>query len=186
MNSYVLIKNFISDDIVDFYYEKSKNYTHQLSKVGTTVQEDKKRRTDIFFNSNDCQLLDKIIFLNKKYLIESQLGIQLNHRETYKLGTYSSSNKGFYNPHRDTQGGPIHRKISMVICLSNDSDYQGGLFRFIELNKSFKFDKGDALFFDSDLLHGVEPVTSGTRQVIISFMWDHYYLKKPNTEPLLC
>ena len=65
-----------------------------------------------------------------------------------------------------------HRKISLVACLSKKEDYEGGIFKFIDLKKDFKFDLGEAIIFDSNLLHGVEPVISGKRKVLISFMWD--------------
>ena len=125
--------------------------------------------------------------MNEKYhIIKQNFNIDIKYRETYKLGTYYSEEKGFYIPHTDTQGGKEHRKISVVICISNDSDYEGGIFKFINLNKSFKFNKGDAIFFDSNLLHGVEPVIGGKRQVIISFMWDeqgeNLRLKNTSTE----
>lgn len=51
-------------------------------------------------------------------------------------------------------------------------NYEGGIFKFVDLNKEFKFDIGDAIIFKSNLLHGVEPITNGKRQVLISFMWD--------------
>ena len=66
-----------------------------------------------------------------------------------------------------------HRQISVVICLSSEKDYKGGIFKFIDLNKQFKFDIGDAIIFKSSLLHGVEPITSGKRKVLISFMWNN-------------
>lgn len=65
-----------------------------------------------------------------------------------------------------------HRKMSVVICLSKMDNYEGGIFKFVDLKKEFKFDIGDAIIFKSNLLHGVEPFTSGKRQVLISFMWD--------------
>ena len=65
-----------------------------------------------------------------------------------------------------------HRKISVVICLSKMDDYEGGIFKFINLKKEFKFDIGDAILFKSNNLHGVEPVTNGKRQVLVTFMWD--------------
>lgn len=94
------------------------------------------------------------------------------YRETYKLGTYNGSDGGFYNPHTDTQGGMSHRKVSFVLCLSDSTEYEGGVFKFIDLKKNFKFTKGDAIFFNSELNHGVEPVTDGIRNVLISFLWD--------------
>ena len=182
MEPYLLVKNFINDDIISEYIKKASSHSNNPSKVGTTVQPKKKRRKDVFFNRGECKLLDEIIFNEKNYIIKSHFDINLKYRETYKLGSYYSENKGFYNPHTDTQGGPTHRKISMVICLSNVSDYEGGVFSFIDLDKQFRFDKGDAIFFDSNLLHGVEPVTKGLRQVLITFLWDEHgeEIRNPN------
>ena len=146
MKPYIVIKNFVNQEFIDSYLQKSKKYTQHLGKVGSTVQIDKKRRKDIFFNSNDCSLLDNIIFKEKKSVITKNFGIELKYREKYKFGSYYGEDKGFYNPHRDTQGGDQRRKLSMVICCSKDTDYKGGEFKFVELNKSFKFDKGDAIF----------------------------------------
>ena len=60
----------------------------------------------------------------------------------------------------------------MIICLSDKRFYKGGIFRFVKLKEEFKLSKGDVLLFKSNLLHAVNPVTSGVRQVIISFLWD--------------
>jgi len=173
MNKYILINNFIDNTIIDYYLNISDNYTKHNSKIGNTVQLDKKRRQDIFFSKKDCVKLDKILFNNlNKDKMKKIFNIDIRYRETYKLGMYYSENKGFYNPHTDTQGGMKHRKISFVVCLSDINEYKGGIFKFIHLDKTFKFNKGDAIFFDSNLLHGVEPVIEGKRQVIISFLWD--------------
>ena len=174
MNNYILIKNFLDDNTINLYLEKSKKYTSNDSKVGCTVQKDKKRRKDIFFSYSDMEEIDNVIFTNGKELIKKNFDIDVNFREGYKMGTYFSEDQGFYNPHTDTQGGDemLYRKISLVICLSSVNDYEGGIFRFITLNKEFKFDKGDAIFFRSDMLHGVEPVTKGLRKVLISFLFD--------------
>lgn len=174
MQDYLLVKNFLDNDTINYYLEKSKNYTLSDSKVGNTVQKDKKRRKDIFFNKQDCEKMDDIMFTKGKDIISESFNVDIQFREAYKLGTYFGDDQGFYNPHTDTQGGDamLYRKISLVICLSSENDYEGGLFKFIDLKKEFKFDKGDAIFFRSDLLHGVEPLTSGTRKVLISFLFD--------------
>ena len=71
----------------------------------------------------------------------------IEYRESYKLGRYHGSEGGFYNPHSDTQGGMRYRKLSAIVCLSDKKDYQGGLFRFLDLDREFRFTKGDAIFF---------------------------------------
>lgn len=174
MTNFIHINNFIDDSVIKYYLNCSTAYKEHDSKVGSRVGKDKKNRKDIYFNRNNCGMLDNVIFNDKYETFKATFNIDIKYRETYKLGTYYDVDKGFYTSHTDTQGGMEHRKLSIVICLSSDNDYQGGLFKFIDLNKSFKFDKGDAIIFDSNLLHCVEPVVSGKRQVLVSFIWDEY------------
>ncbi len=60
----------------------------------------------------------------------------------------------------------------MIVGLADENDYKAGIFRRVDLQNRIKFSKVALILFKSDLLHGVEPVTYGIRQVIISFMWD--------------
>ena len=57
----------------------------------------------------------------------------------------------------------------MSICLTERSEYKGGLLRFPNLNKELRLNKGDVCFFKSSLLHEVTPVTEGKRAVLIGF-----------------
>lgn len=173
MNKYLLINNFLDNDIINYYLKISNNYTKQDSKVGTRIDPNQKKRIDIYFTKTDSKILDNIIFnTNNIKKLKNIFNINIRYRENYKLGLYYGENKGFYNPHTDTQGGMKHRKISFVVCLSDINDYEGGIFKFINLGIDLKFKKGDAIFFDSNLFHGVEPVLEGVRKVMISFMWD--------------
>ena len=170
-SKFVIYKNIIDHDILDKYLFISKKYTEIDSKFGNILQKNIKIRKDIFFSKEESKFLDKIM-LEILPKIEKEFNIKISNRENYKLGKYYGDDKGFYNPHTDIQGFKEHRKISMIICLSDENDYEGGIFNLIGLNKKFKLSKGDLLLFKSDLLHSVEPVTDGIRQVIISFMWD--------------
>jgi hypothetical protein len=171
-NKYILIKHFLDNAMITNILKLASNKKKNDSKVGNNVNKNKKIRQDIFFTSFESNSIDKDIYLKVKSIVDKEFNIQLDYRETYKIGIYNGDDKGFYIPHTDTQGGVEHRKISIVICLSNENEYEGGIFKFIDLNKNFKFDIGDAIIFDSNLLHGVEPITNGTRMVLISFMWD--------------
>ena len=168
---FVIYKNIIDHNILDKYLFLSKKYTEKDSKFGNIVQKNVKIRKDIFFRRKESKLLDKII-LNIIPKVRKEFNIKIKYRENYKLGKYYGDDKGFYNPHTDTQGFREYRKISMILCLSDENEYKGGILKLVDLNKRFKLNKGDLLLFKSDLLHGVEPVTDGIRQVIISFMWD--------------
>lgn len=174
---FILVKNFINSETITEYLKMTKNKNAHDSKVGNRVCDKKKIRKDIFFNTEESYKIDKTVFAQTKLISKEAFDVVLDYRERYKIGTYygDASQGGFYVPHMDTQGpknvAPHHRKISIVICLSNRNDYTGGVFHLVNLKKKFKFDKGDAIMFDSNLLHGVEPVVSGKRLVLISFMW---------------
>ena len=168
---YFLLKGFFPETLIKYCEEMCNKLQQHDSKVGGTVQKDKKRRKDVYLNSAQCAPIDEFFFAKRDYF-EQLLGVKITYRETYRIGIYDSSDKGFSNPHTDTQGGMEHRKFSAVACLSSSNDYTGGLLKFIDLDKSFKFDRGDTIVFDPKLMHGVEPVESGNRKVLISFMWD--------------
>ena len=172
MKDYTLVKQLFSNEDISLVLDKASNKIESYSKVGNRVGKEKKIRKDVFFSQSESKELDNIYFYKIQKIVEENFNLTLKYRETYKIGTYYGDEKGFYIPHTDTQGNMDHRKISIVICLSKIDDYEGGIFKFTNLKKDFKFDKGDAIIFNSNILHGVEPVTSGKRQVLVSFLWD--------------
>ena len=169
---YLLIKQFLNHKEIEMYLSMAQQKNEHDSKVGSRVSKDKKIRKDMFSSNKESEVIDKAVYVKVKCIAMENFGIKLNTRETYKIGTYTGDDGGFYVPHTDTQGGKEHRQISIVICLSDAKDYMGGVFQFVDLQKQFRFDKGDAIIFESSLMHAVEPVTAGKRQVLISFMWD--------------
>lgn len=171
-DNYILIKKLYCDKTISFILNKHCEKKESDSMVGNRVGKGNKIRKDIFLSQIESKEIDNTFFLNIQKIVEDKFKIKLKYRETYKIGTYYGSEKGFYIPHTDTQGNMNHRKISIVICLSKIDNYDGGIFKFVDLKKEFQFDIGDAIIFDSNLLHGVEPVINGKRQVLISFMWD--------------
>ena len=172
MNKHIVIGNFISEKEIKEIQEFSGLYHEQDSKIGFTIQSDKKRRKDIFYSEKDNERFDNIIFKKTKPIISSTFNIDIKFRETYKMGRYYGDDQGYYNPHSDTQGGMKHRKISGVICLTDSANYEGGMFEFPDIKKGYRFSKGDAIFFDSNMNHGVNPVTDGLREVVICFFFD--------------
>lgn len=169
---YLFIPQFLQSNVVDVILNIAKKRNEKVSEVGGVVNLNKKIRKDTFFSNQENESFDNHIFHVLQPLVKEHFHVELSYREGYKVGTYYGEDGGFYVPHTDTQGGMNYRNISCVICLSRKEDYEGGVFQFTDLEKEFKFDKGDAVIFDSNLLHGVEPVTSGKRQIIATFMWN--------------
>lgn len=83
---------------------------------------------------------------------------------------------GKYGPHVDYPGANIlhPRKISISIQLSDEDDYEGGDLLLYPANlnpKKCSRKKGDAVFFNSQMIHEVTPVTSGQRSSLVTWVY---------------
>jgi PKHD-type hydroxylase len=81
---------------------------------------------------------------------------------------------GHYGYHVDIgPGSASHRKVSLVVQLSDPSEYEGGEFYIQsgspEQEKLLKMEqlKGRVLAFPSFMIHGVAPVTKGKRESVV-------------------
>ena len=183
VKDYVIVPNFLDDNMVESLLKLYQNKPSSDSRVGTRVDPKQKRRKDVFLSGAEGAPIDKIIFSKGADIIEKEFGYGINRRETWKIGYYSHEDQGFYNPHTDTQGGMNHRVISCVIGLSRNDEYEGGRLEFPNLKKKFHLDRGEAIFFKSSVLHGVNPVTGGHRYTLISFFFDSEKRDGPNYKP---
>lgn len=160
------------DDIISYY----KSHTQHQATVGNKVNLGSKIRTDCFISRKDCPQIDRIFLRNLMPEIQRVYGIVPTHRENYKIGCYKAKEHGFYKPHRDKFKGSreleqTYRQLSFTINL-NDG-FEGGGIYFPEFNhKSYVVPKGAACVFPSQLLHGVYPVTSGERYILVCFCYD--------------
>lgn len=85
---------------------------------------------------------------------------------------YFGTDKGHYSWHGDIGPGVPHRKLSIVVQLSDETNYEGGI---VQLSKgSHTVDvpklKGTVIIFPSFVLHRVLPVTSGERRSLVSWI----------------
>lgn len=91
---------------------------------------------------------------------------------SFQYGKYSAG--GHYNWHIDVGPSAPERKITMVLALSNQDDYEGGE---LCLNTngnadnpvSIKINQGDIIIFPSYTPHIVTPVTAGTRITMVAW-----------------
>lgn len=95
--------------------------------------------------------------------------------ERIQFTHYKSEEKGCYKQHVDplTWNIPHNRKLSIVIQLSDPSEYEGGdliLYNGNDGNK-IKKQKGMTVFFPSYTLHECTPVTKGERYALVA--WVH-------------
>lgn len=102
-------------------------------------------------------------------------GFHLSRLTYMQFTEYDAEYKGEFKPHQDVfwlNGDPTyHRKLSIVIQLSDPSSYSGGEFEFSNLSGAYptseqKADikkQGSVLYFPSFVEHCVKPVTKGKR-----------------------
>jgi predicted 2-oxoglutarate/Fe(II)-dependent dioxygenase YbiX len=76
---------------------------------------------------------------------------------------------GHFTPHVDVTPQTAHRRFAVSLGLNDD--YEGGELLFPDFGESFRIGQGDAVVFSCGLMHGVTPVTRGTRYVFLTFLF---------------
>lgn len=113
-------------------------------------------------------------------------GYILKFVENLQFAEYNSLTNGFYSKHTDCEDKfnienfVDIRKLSFSIQLSDPNDYEGGELKFYTEKKSVyinreenlvaKKNKGTIIFFPSDILHEITPVTKGVRYSLSSWI----------------
>ena len=79
---------------------------------------------------------------------------------------------GKYEAHIDKAYGASIRKLSVVLQLSDTADYEGGelCIQIGETPQPMKKEQGFLVAFPSYILHGVQPVTKGTRYSLVAWI----------------
>ena len=101
-----------------------------------------------------------------KPLVEHLWGHKLTDHDGTQLVRYSPG--GHYIVHSDVGQRTMNRYYSLV-CYLND-DFEGGSTRFPALDYAVKPQCGKAILFPSRYLHGGEPVISGQKYILISWI----------------
>jgi PKHD-type hydroxylase len=91
--------------------------------------------------------------------------------EALQLTNYNNADHGMYGWHQD-YGGGVSRKLSMVVQLTDPSEYEGGNLQIrtqIEPT-TIRKQRGLIAVFPSYVLHQVTPVTGGSRQSLVAWV----------------
>jgi PKHD-type hydroxylase len=169
-------ENAFSDQELDWLQEKTKLPSKRAqvgSGGGGGVDENIRRSNVSWLESTDNT---KWVFNKFAHVVSSlnaaYYGFDLTgFGEPMQLTNYDSSEKGMYGWHVDFGGKDApSRKLSVVMQLSDPSDYEGGM---LELKPSSDSvlqvpkKRGFIAVFPSWTLHQVTPVTQGTRQSLV-------------------
>lgn len=186
--NYKIYENVLDDTSINHILNSLDDslYIEGIVAGGTRVNKKHKNRKDLFIK--DSQILSQIdnTMYDAIYHDVKDNFCDIKFREPWKLGKYLGHENGFYKTHRDDTDEVAFRKTSMICALSDDRDYEGGELCFDDLNFKHKLKKGSCIVFKSSVFHHVNPVTSGTRIVLISFFFDEEgKVKKQQLSPTL-
>jgi hypothetical protein len=136
-----IIKNFLTHEECDFLINFEKEKLKQ-SRIGLGIDT---RTVTTFRNSlQKCHAMDSDkVIASVMSKCSNIINIPLSFFEFINIVKYESG--GFFKPHKDGVGDDVDRIATFLVYL-NDA-YEGGETRFPELNKTFKVNKGDAIFF---------------------------------------
>jgi PKHD-type hydroxylase len=113
------------------------------------------------------RLADVVVLLNKDYFNFDLYGFT----EGLQFTEYNAPG-GKYDAHTDRTINIPVRKLSIVLQLTDPSEYDGGDFEIIEGSHSEKLyrDQGTLLAFPSYTMHAVTPLTRGTRHSLVGWI----------------
>lgn len=141
------------------------------SPVGRDLIENKSVRNSsnytLFRTPQNAWVYERLMQVTRQYNQNTQF--QLQQIEALQLLEYRPG--GFFTWHMDL-GSAKHstRKISLVVLLSNPSDYVGGELEFFSTEDQPKLKQGAGVWFPSYMLHQVKPVTQGLRYTLVSWV----------------
>jgi PKHD-type hydroxylase len=178
--NYYWFENGFSSQEVDTIINGSLEYEFQKAVIIDEHNTDKFRKSNVKWLPYDSKwewVIDKIM----SQVIEANNTIwnfDLKSIIDNIQYTEYEGNGGHYDWHLDIGPGSIsHRKISIVIQLSDPDDYVGGDLQIMTGSEytTIPRGKGNVVVFPSFLLHRVVPLTSGNRKSLVLWVGgDHY------------
>lgn len=159
--------------------------TPQFASVGTGDKHEIKRSTrDVYLygmprNEQTDGLFKKILhqvdYANKRAFDFELNGIM----HDLQILKYTHETQQHYDWHIDISGGNAYgRKISYIIQLSDESEYEGGNLEIFDGNSHIAPKKqGSVVMFPSYVCHRVSPVTAGTRWSLVIWIQGTQHFK---------
>lgn len=178
--NYYWFNGGLTSEEVDKIVEDAKEYSFVKALVVDEENTDKFRKSNIKwlpFESKWDWVIDKIM----SQVVEANDTIwkfDLNSVIDNIQYTEYEGNGGHYDWHLDIGPGSIsHRKISIVVQLSDPEEYVGGDLEIMVGSEHTKIPrgKGNVVIFPSFLLHRVVPLVSGNRKSLVLWVGGGHY-----------
>jgi PKHD-type hydroxylase len=131
----------------------------------------------IAINDYRTSYLKELMWYYAKEANRNAFGFDINYMPDIQYTKYEAANNGKYDWHHDvfwTNPTTQHRKISIIIQLSDPSEYEGGDFeidhQYPQLPAEKIKQKGTVIVIPSFIAHKVTPITSGVRKSAVCWV----------------
>lgn len=148
-----------------------------------TIGFEESSRTDTGFRTSVVRWLDAVV--DEDIVARLMQFVQASNRTNFgfdlhapfdiQFTEYHGTSNGKYDWHHDVwldSPRPYARKLSVVVQLSDPSEYEGGTFEFFDVAQPGELflPRGSILLFPSFLQHRVLPVTAGLRRSLVTWV----------------
>jgi len=167
-------ENAFTEEQLDWLQKKAREATDS-AQIGSGEVNDKVRRSELnWLNKNsECAWVFERLAHVASNLNADYFGFELTgFGEPIQLTNYHEARQGTYVWHQDFGSSGISRKLSMVLQLSDPSEYEGGELQILTKREptSMKKKRGLITVFPAWTLHQVTPVIKGTRQTLVAWI----------------
>jgi len=177
---FVFVDDVFGEDEVNQIIKLGNLYVEEQAYTGGTIgainKEIRACKLAWMFPNNYTEWIYRKITDVVNQVNEQYFKFDLTKLETLQFTKYKEEESGFYEKHTDPIPGqylPENRKLSLVVQLSDPSEYEGGdlCLHTAKDPTVIEKKKGRIIFFPSYTLHEVKPVTQGTRYTLVG--WTH-------------
>jgi len=180
--SWLYFKQSIPTETCDHIINQSKNYPIQDATIGFNTG----NKIDTAFRKSELRWINPdaepkikdIIWYHANRANRDSFDVDLRYINDIQFTKYvgDSETPGKYDWHHDVdwqETKAFHRKLSLVIQLTDPDEYEGGDFEFDstlpQLPPEAKL-KGSVIVFPSFHVHRVTPVTKGVRHSLVTWV----------------
>jgi len=173
-----LWKSEFSDEVIDDIIERCEVLPIEDAKIlgGDGINDHSVRKSEVRWANKDSELRE-IIWEYGNVANKKAFGFDITNKFDIQFTTYKGKDKSYYTWHTDNNWlseGYYDRKISLIIQLSDPSDYEGGKFEFETDEKIISPEgfekKGSIIAFPSFMKHRINPITKGTRHSLVTWI----------------
>ena len=166
-----------TEEQLDWLQNKAKEATQeaQVGGGGKGAVKNDVRRSELNWLSKDpeCAWVFERLAYVAASLNAEHFGFDLTgFGEALQLTNYHEARQGNYVWHQDFGSSGPSRKLSMVLQLSDPSEYEGGELQILTRKEPTSIEKkrGFIAVFPAWTLHQVTPVVKGTRQTLVAWI----------------